>query len=56
MVNETHDLKNAIDLVSVGAALGTMAQVLPTVAAVASLIWTTIRIGEWAYSKLQKKR
>ncbi|GFE72358.1 hypothetical protein [Novosphingobium sp. TCA1] len=56
MVSETNDLKNVIDIVSAGVAFGTMAQVLPTVAAVASLVWTLIRIGEWAYAKWQKRQ
>ena len=55
MVNETNDVKNVIDIVSAGVAMGTMAQVLPTIAAVASLVWTGIRIGEWAYAKWQKR-
>lgn len=50
---EHSDLKNLIDFVSAGAAIGTLAQVLPTVAAAASLIWTVIRIGEWIIAKLK---
>lgn len=56
MVHETQDVKNVIDLVSAGVAFGTVAQVLPTIAAVASLIWTVIRIGEWALSKWQNRK
>lgn len=47
------DLKNLIDFASAGAAIGTLAQVLPTAAAAASLIWTVIRIGEWLIAKLK---
>lgn len=53
---EHSDLKNLIDFVSAGAAIGTLAQVLPTVAAAASLIWTVIRIGEWIIAKLKPDR
>lgn len=56
MVHQTNDVKNAIDFLSTGAAIGAAAQVLPTIAAVASLIWTAIRIGEWAYSKWKKRQ
>lgn len=55
MVHQTNDVKNMLDLMSVGAALGSAAQILPTVAAVASLVWTTIRIGEWVYLKIKKR-
>jgi len=37
-MHETHDVKNVVDLVSAGVAFGTIAQVLPTMAAVASLV------------------
>ena len=55
MVHEPHDIKNVLDLVSAGAALGSLAQFLPTAAAIASLIWTVIRIGEWVHSKWQAR-
>ena len=56
MVHETHDVKNLLDLVSLGAAAGAMAQIVPTAAALASLIWTVIRIGEWALAKWQARK
>jgi hypothetical protein len=55
MLSEANDVKNVIDIVSAGVAMGTMAQVLPTIAAVASLVWTLIRIGEWGYARWQKR-
>ncbi|WP_185928734.1 hypothetical protein [Sphingomonas sp. IC081] len=51
---EHHDFRNVIDVVSAGTAVATVAQVLPTAAAVLSIIWTMIRIGEWAALKLRK--
>ena len=56
MVHETHDIKNLLDLVSLGAAAGALAQIVPTAAALASLIWTVIRIGEWAHAKWQARK
>lgn len=53
---EHSDLKNVIDFVSAGAAIGTLAQLLPTIAAAASLVWTVIRIGEWLIAKLNPDR
>jgi hypothetical protein len=55
VIEESNDIKNVIDMVSTGLALGTVADVLPTMAAVASLVWTVIRIGEWAYAKWKKR-
>lgn len=40
------------DLLSGVAAFGALAQYLPQVAAAASLLWSLIRIGEWALVKL----
>ena len=40
------DTKHAADVISVGAALGSLAGWLPAVAAAASLVWTLIRIYE----------
>jgi hypothetical protein len=56
MIHETHDIKNALDLVAVGAAFGSLAQFLPSLAALASLVWTAIRIGEWTFGKWKAYR
>lgn len=37
-----------VDLLSVGVVIGTLAQVLPSVAAIFTIIWTSIRIYESA--------
>jgi hypothetical protein len=38
--------KHAVDAVSVVTVLGTLAQILPSLAALFTIIWTTIRILE----------
>lgn len=53
-MTDHHDFKSVIDAISAGAAIGTVAQLLPTFAAVLSIAWTAIRITEWVYSKLQR--
>lgn len=44
-------VKTLGDLLSGMIALGTLAQYLPQIAAAASLLWSVIRIGEWALLK-----
>jgi len=46
MVNEQESLKNFIDALSFGTVIGTMAGVLPSVAAIFTIVWTGIRIYE----------
>lgn len=41
-----HDLKQSLDIASIGTALATLAGWLPHVAAAASLVWSLIRIYE----------
>ncbi len=55
---ETHfdHAKTLGDLLSGAVALGTLAQYLPQVAAAASLLWSVIRIGEWAVLRLSQRR
>jgi hypothetical protein len=38
--------KNVIDWTSIGIALGTLIQILPSIAAALSILWTLIRIYE----------
>ncbi len=46
-MTEHHDTaKNIVDALSLATVVGTLIQVLPSVAALASLIWTVIRIYE----------
>jgi hypothetical protein len=42
--NET--AKHVVDAISVATVIGTLAQVLPAIAAAFTIIWTTIRIYE----------
>lgn len=48
--------KQAADVLSLGATIGTLAGVLPYLAALASLIWTCIRIYEWVQYRKEKKK
>lgn len=43
------------DAVSIGVVIGTLANWLPHVAALFSLIWTAIRVYEWVSSKISKR-
>lgn len=51
MVYEIETTKTVMDVISGALAIGTLAQTLPMIAAVASIAWSVIRIGEWAYKK-----
>ena len=50
------EIKNACDVLSVCAAVGSLTLHLPTIAALASLVWTAIRIVEWAAKKVKAYR
>lgn len=39
--------KNALDLAAIATTLGALVDLLPALAALASLVWTGIRIYEW---------
>lgn len=41
------NLKFSLDLASIGVVVATLVSWLPPIAAVASIIWTTIQIYEW---------
>jgi hypothetical protein len=44
-------VKNAIDGAAILVTVGTISDYLPALAALASIIWTGIRIGEWVTAK-----
>ena len=46
MTEHTEAVKHAVDAVSVVAVLGTLMDVLPSIAALFTIIWTSIRIYE----------
>ncbi|WP_169545152.1 hypothetical protein [Novispirillum itersonii] len=46
-----HDGKNLLDLASLVLVFGAIAQYLPAIAAILSIIWTAIRIIDWIQSK-----
>jgi len=61
-VNEMHDhTKHLIDWASIATVLGTLMQVLPSLAALFSIVWSIIRIYEtktvqnWIHSKRKYK-
>jgi len=45
-INVSESTKNVLDAVSVGTAVGSLAGMLPHIAAVFTIIWTGIRIWE----------
>ncbi len=47
--------KETFDVIAAGTAIGTVAEVLPPLAAGFAIIWTTIRIYEWARVAIWKK-
>ena len=42
------------DLASIGIVIGTLAKILPSLAALVTFIWYGIRISEWAAAKWNK--
>lgn len=54
MIHHAEEAKNITDVLSVGLALGSVTQILPQVAAILSIAWTLLRIGEWLYQKLKR--
>lgn len=55
MVDHLSDhAKNAIDALSIGVVVGTFIDALPTIAAAASLLWTTLRLIEWSIPRIQR--
>lgn len=65
MINKLHEMheqtKHLIDWASIATVLGTLMQVLPSLAALFSLVWSLIRIYEtktvqnWIHSKRKTK-
>lgn len=56
MIHHLEDARNIGDILSGLLAVGTLAQLLPQIAAVLSIGWTLIRIAEWIRSKMRKRR
>lgn len=46
MVDNQESAKHVVDALSIGTVVGTLAGILPSVAAIFTIIWTTIRIYE----------
>lgn len=46
MVDNTETAKTIGDVLSITTVIGTLAQVLPSMAAIISIVWTSIRIYE----------
>jgi len=46
MVDTSESTKHVVDVLSFGTVIGTMAGVLPSIAAIFTIVWTTIRIYE----------
>lgn len=46
MTNDTETAKHVVDVFSIGTVIGTLADILPSVAAIFTVVWTSIRIYE----------
>ncbi|CAB4169469.1 hypothetical protein UFOVP1302_16 [uncultured Caudovirales phage] len=46
MTNDTEAAKHVVDVFSIGTVIGTLADILPSVAAIFTVVWTSIRIYE----------
>lgn len=46
MTQDTEAVKNVVDAVSIGTVVATLAGVLPSIAAIFTILWTVIRIYE----------
>ena len=46
MVDTSESTKHVVDVLSFGTVVGTMAGVLPSIAAIFTIVWTAIRIYE----------
>lgn len=49
-------VKSAIDGATIVVTIGGVYITLPTAAAILSILWTSLRIGEWAYRKIKSKK
>jgi hypothetical protein len=56
MLYHTEEAKSICNIVSVGLAFGTLSQILPQSAAVLSITWTLIRVGERIVSKIKRRK
>lgn len=54
-MNQTNPLGNGGDTVSAIAILGAISDILPPIAAFLAIVWTAIRIYEWARVRIFKK-
>ena len=46
MTDQTENVKHVIDALSIATVIGTLVDMLPSVAAVFTIVWTSIRIWE----------
>lgn len=46
MENETETVKAVVDVFSIGTVVGALAGILPSIAAIFTIVWTLIRIWE----------
>lgn len=48
--------KHFIDTLSLGVVIGTVANVLPSVAAALTIVWTSLRIFDWAEARWRGRK
>jgi hypothetical protein len=56
MLDHFSEAKNLGDALSFGLAVATLSQILPQIAALLSITWTLIRIGDWAVGKIKRQK
>lgn len=49
-------MKHLLDAAAAAAAIGTIAQILPPIAALLSIVWLSLQIFGWIETRLQKRK
>lgn len=49
-------IKHWLDVIAIAAAWGVIAKVIPLLAGVLSIVWTGLRIYDWAEARWQKRK
>jgi hypothetical protein len=55
MADRGRIVQEGLDIAAASVAVGALAEILPPIAAALAILWTLIRIGEWARVAIFKK-
>ena len=50
-----HHIKHLLDLLSISVAVGTLVSLLPSLAALLTIVWTGLRIYDWVESRWKNR-